>query len=1023
CDWWFTDEAVLLDTAGRFTTQDSDRTVDSAAWKSFLDLLKRHRREHPLNGIIVSVSVSDLLTLSAREREDQALAIRRRIDELYAHFGVRFPVYLMITKTDLLAGFVEYFDDLDRSGREQVWGFTQLPVDDAHTQSSQVLLDAFSAEIDNLRDRLSNKLLHRIEDQRDMRLRARVFGFPLQIDALKPVLTAFAQTAFKPTTYDDGAFLRGFYFTSGTQEGALIDRVMGSLSRAFGLSQSSAMTSSVQGRSYFIHDLLRKVIFPEADLTGLARKQRTRRQWVQRAAYAGVGVVTLVAFLAWSVSYFANMSYVGNIGEKLAVFAGDGKAITDEDPKLDTVLERLDRLRESRDLTAEHGDNIPISMGFGLYQGSGLSRELSDAYMRELNALFVPFLKNRLETQLLQARADNDFLFEALTTYLMLGNPEERLDRDHFRVWVTLDWQANQPDKLELLTRHLDALLDGDVAPVDLSDSLISRVRVRLDRTPLAELAYGSWKRDQLVNGDIGFRLTDHIGPDGASVFRRRSGEPLTEGIPELFTKRGLIETFLVGQKDIVERTRNESWVLGDEKTPAASRDVAEQIGTLSKDISRLYATDYITTWDRFLSDVAIVPLTNSEKAISVLLTATAPASPLAYLLEGVRDNTALASPEGRLRDAAGAAADEVIDRAGGRLERLLGKAKNAADARADDPSKQLTPQSRISKHFRELNALVGIEGASSGLDRIFARIDALRTELTSLSASSSVGGGIDVNPASAAGDIVRQIENDAAKLPQPISNWLRQLTSSSHGLRASNIRERIDTAWRSDMKSECEAMVAGRYPVYRAGQRGDITIRDFGRFFGSGGIVDSYFNTHLKSLVDTSQPAWTWKNVGNRSLGLDDKTLSQFRRARQIKETFFENGGQSPVISFGLKPVSLTDNASMFMIDFGDEQVVYRFGPIIEQTVSWPPANGNREVRIMFQDLEGKRPARSADGPWALFRILEGAAVEPITTDRIKVTFTIDEMTAVYEIRAHSVYNPFSLSSLRRFRCPEGLL
>ena len=25
CDWWFTDEAVFLDTAGRYTTQDSDR--------------------------------------------------------------------------------------------------------------------------------------------------------------------------------------------------------------------------------------------------------------------------------------------------------------------------------------------------------------------------------------------------------------------------------------------------------------------------------------------------------------------------------------------------------------------------------------------------------------------------------------------------------------------------------------------------------------------------------------------------------------------------------------------------------------------------------------------------------------------------------------------------------------------------------------------------------------------------------------------------------------------------------------
>jgi type VI secretion system protein ImpL len=44
CDWWFTDQAVLLDTAGRYTTQDSHATVDKAAWLGFLDLLKTSAR-------------------------------------------------------------------------------------------------------------------------------------------------------------------------------------------------------------------------------------------------------------------------------------------------------------------------------------------------------------------------------------------------------------------------------------------------------------------------------------------------------------------------------------------------------------------------------------------------------------------------------------------------------------------------------------------------------------------------------------------------------------------------------------------------------------------------------------------------------------------------------------------------------------------------------------------------------------------------------------------------------------------
>jgi type VI secretion system protein ImpL len=70
CEWWLTHEAVLLDTAGRFTTQDSDASADKAAWAEFLALLKKHRPRRPLNGVIVAVSAENLMVDNQRERED-----------------------------------------------------------------------------------------------------------------------------------------------------------------------------------------------------------------------------------------------------------------------------------------------------------------------------------------------------------------------------------------------------------------------------------------------------------------------------------------------------------------------------------------------------------------------------------------------------------------------------------------------------------------------------------------------------------------------------------------------------------------------------------------------------------------------------------------------------------------------------------------------------------------------------------------------------------------------------------------
>jgi len=82
CDWWFTDQAVLIDTAGRFTTQDSDQATDSASWGGFLDMLKRARPRQPLNGVLVTVSVSDLLTRTPTERQRYAATVRQRVQEL-----------------------------------------------------------------------------------------------------------------------------------------------------------------------------------------------------------------------------------------------------------------------------------------------------------------------------------------------------------------------------------------------------------------------------------------------------------------------------------------------------------------------------------------------------------------------------------------------------------------------------------------------------------------------------------------------------------------------------------------------------------------------------------------------------------------------------------------------------------------------------------------------------------------------------------------------------------------------------
>ena len=156
CDWWFTEEAVLLDTAGRYTTQDSHSEADKAAWDGFLQLLIRHRKRRPINGALVAISVSDLLTQSAAERDAQISAIKHRLQELNTQLKASFPVYVFFTKCDLIPGFTEFFDDLGREDRGQVWGMTFPYTGAAEADVIGQFGDEFDALVDRLNIRVCN---------------------------------------------------------------------------------------------------------------------------------------------------------------------------------------------------------------------------------------------------------------------------------------------------------------------------------------------------------------------------------------------------------------------------------------------------------------------------------------------------------------------------------------------------------------------------------------------------------------------------------------------------------------------------------------------------------------------------------------------------------------------------------------------------------------------------------------------------------------------------------------------------
>ena len=239
CEWWFTDDAVLIDTAGRYTTQDSNDEVDAAGWKGFLALLKRTRPRQPLNGVLVAISIADIMA-GRSELQAHAAAIRSRVKELTSVLGVRLPVYALFTKADLVAGFTEFFADLDRERRGQVWGTTfPFTRNEPGVGPAAGFRDAFAG----LLARVEERVIDRLQAERSPERRQLIAGFPAQAASLADPMDEFLLEAFGGSRLDPAPLLRGVYLASGTQFGTPIDRLTAAMGQASGCASAACRAS------------------------------------------------------------------------------------------------------------------------------------------------------------------------------------------------------------------------------------------------------------------------------------------------------------------------------------------------------------------------------------------------------------------------------------------------------------------------------------------------------------------------------------------------------------------------------------------------------------------------------------------------------------------------------------------------------------------------------------------------------------------------------------------------------------
>jgi type VI secretion system protein ImpL len=1016
CDWWFTDEAVLLDTAGRYMTQDSSEPADRAAWEKFLGLLKRHRRWRPLDGVIVAISITDLLQGNQEVIERHAAATRTRLQEIYNNLKIKPPVYVLLTKVDLIAGFSEFFDALGRDQRGQVWG-TTFDLDQSHDPQS--ISHAFDLAFDSLLERLDAQRIDRVESERDFSRRTLIFGFPQETAALKAPVRAFLDAAFAPSRFDDQSFVRGVYFSSGTQEGTPIDRVIGAVSRTFGLDRRAQPALSGLGRSFFLTRLFRDVVFQEVDAVGPRGFMDKYGHWLERVGFLGAAAAAGILILGIWTSYGRNQAFVGSVNAALDQQEAKTAEIDYRDGNVDDILRTLSGLRDlPRGYTARE-DSIHLLSTFGLYQGDKLGGAAQTAYRRGLNALLMPMIGDRLQERIINSQEDPVNLYRVLRTYLMLADPT-RLEKDDVVQVVVEDWDVRYPGPENAARRtelrsHLGALLDGPFAALQADPGLVQQTRDALrENLSIPERVYGLIKAQGITASEAAppWRITDHLTTADLSWFRRESRRPWTAGVPGFFTRRGYSDIFLLSSLSEVDAATAENWVLQGEV--ATETSLLEQ-GRLARQIGDLYFEDYIRTWQTFLDDIAIAPFLNLEQGMEVTRVLSSPASPLKKLLTAVTQQTQLA---GASAAATAASAAESTRGIGKKFADFLG-AGGEAIVRND-------PAIVVDNHFASLNRLVAsADGQPPPIDSALTPFSDLNRYLSSIALSSNASQQaltITAENAERGGGAITQVEQTSQRQPDPVRKWMQSVAQQSSSLTVGQARDRIRAAWRTTAAPECRAVLAGRYPA-AAAATSDVRLRDFGKFFGEGGTMDTFFDQFLRPLTDTSIKPWRWVRTAGTPIGLPNGSLTRFQDAKDIQEAFFANGGTSPAVRFEIEPDELDLTVRQVQLVLGDDTVRFFHGPRRRILVSWPPQN-SLFARVELTLAEsGRTIGLSEQGVWAMFRLFDQADMQSVGgRDQFVAVFDLEGHKASFRIDANSILNPFRLPQLRRFNCSDRL-
>jgi type VI secretion system protein ImpL len=367
CDWWFFEQAIILDTAGRYAIP-VDEGRDKDEWQKFLSLLIRFRKKEPINGLVVTVAADKLIAPKAEALEEDGRNIRKRIDELMRVLGAKFPIYLLVTKCDLIKGMTQFCDNLSEKNLDQAMGFL-------NQEMSRDVMAFHERAVRTIGDRLRDLRLL-IFQNAGSKIDPELLLFPEEFERIKPGLDTFIKPAFLENPFQETPILRGIFYSSGRQEGSPYSHFMNSL----GLIDEREILPGTN-KGFFLKDFFSKILPKDR---GLFTPTQRSMQWSRLTRNLG-----LTSWMAIAIALCGLLSF--SFVKNLSILRD---AATDFTPppvlqgEIYTDLVTMDRFRQAI-LNIEESNNRWWIPRFWLTESLGVEKKLKEKYCSQFRDGFL----------------------------------------------------------------------------------------------------------------------------------------------------------------------------------------------------------------------------------------------------------------------------------------------------------------------------------------------------------------------------------------------------------------------------------------------------------------------------------------------------------------------------------------------------------------------------------------------------------------------------------------------------------